>query len=142
MRRHLAEQVGQFDERLGLGSGTPTGSGEEIDYLLRALDTDAWIDYDPTLVVWHAVPEQDAARLRALGTRDGRSVGYLLRKHGFGTRTLLRMIARPAGGALLALARRDPAGARYHAATLLGRLRGYGRDGQRDDGRAGGVRAD
>ena len=37
LRARVVERVGRFDERLGLGSGTPWHSGEEIDYLIRAL---------------------------------------------------------------------------------------------------------
>ena len=44
-------RVGGFDEELGLGSGTPWHSGEEIDYLVRALATGAHLEYDPSLVV-------------------------------------------------------------------------------------------
>jgi len=35
------------------------------------------------------------------------------------------MLVRPVGGALVALAGRDPARARFHAATLRGRVLGY-----------------
>jgi hypothetical protein len=35
------------------------------------------------------------------------------------------MLIRPAGGAALALARRDRARAGFHLSTLRGRLRGY-----------------
>jgi hypothetical protein len=35
------------------------------------------------------------------------------------------MLVRPVGGAALALARLDVARARYYAATLRGRIRGY-----------------
>jgi GT2 family glycosyltransferase len=121
LRRELVERVGEFDERLGLGSGEPWSSGEETDYLIRAVAAGAWIAYDPTVVVFHDVREDDAA----IGLRDGASIGYLLRKHGYPPRTVGRMLVRPVGGALLALARLDVARARYYAATLRGRIRGY-----------------
>ena len=121
LRRHVVERVGAFDERLGLGSSEPWSSGEEIDYVIRALDAGAQVEYDPALVVRHDVRVNDAA----IGLRDGASVGYLLRKHGYGPRMVGRMLVRPVGGAALALARRDGAGLRYQAATLRGRVRGY-----------------
>ena len=121
LRRDLVARTGPFDERLGLGASGPWRSGEEVDYLVRALRLGARVRYDPSLVVRHAQP---AARSE-LGFRDGASVGYLLRKHRYGPRTVARMLVRPVGGALLAAARRDGDGARFHAATLRGRVEGY-----------------
>jgi GT2 family glycosyltransferase len=121
LRGELVERVGGFDEGLGLGSGQPWSSGEETDYLIRALAAGARIAYDPTVVVLHDVREDDAA----IGLRDGASVGYLLRKHRYPPRAVGRMLVRPVGGAALALARLDVARARYYAATLRGRIRGY-----------------
>ena len=121
LRRSVVERVGAFDERLGLGSGERWGSGEEIDYLVRAVRGGARIEYDPALVVEHALRENDAA----IGLRDGASIGYLLRKHGYPASTVGRSLVRPAGGALVSLAHLDTAGARYRLATLRGRLQGY-----------------
>jgi glycosyltransferase involved in cell wall biosynthesis len=113
LRRDVIERVGAFDERLGL----PTSSGEEIDYLIRALDAGARIEYDPTLVVEH--PRKDV-ELTAVGARDGATIGYILRKHGYPPSVVTRMLLRPVGGLVL-----DPRRARFHLATLRGRLRGY-----------------
>jgi GT2 family glycosyltransferase len=115
LRRNVVERVGSFDETLGL----PSSSGEEIDYLIRALDTGARVEYDPSIVVEHA---QKVADPTATATRDGESVGYLLRKHRYGPSTLARMFIRPAAGMLL-----QPKRARFHAATLRGRWSGYRR---------------
>jgi glycosyltransferase involved in cell wall biosynthesis len=125
LRRTLVERIGRFDEALGLGSGTPWSSGEEVDYLIRAARLGARLEYDPTIVVEHELPERDGTALQAIGRRDGGSVGYLLRKHGYPPRTVARMLVRPGGGAALALARRDPGRARIHLETLRGRLAGY-----------------
>lgn len=121
LRREVIEHVGSFDERLGLGSGEVWSSGEEIDYLIRALESGARIEYDPDLVVEHVVRVDDAR----VGLRDGASIGYLLRKHRYGPRMVGRMLVRPAGGVAVALARRDRPWARYQAATLRGRVTGY-----------------
>jgi len=121
LRSDLAVRLGDFDERLGLGSGEPWSSGEETDYLIRAIAAGARIAYDPTIVVLHDVRPDDAA----VGLRDGASVGYLLRKHRYPSRAVARMLVRPVGGALLALARLDVPRARYYAASLRGRIRGY-----------------
>jgi hypothetical protein len=100
----------------------PHSSGEEIDYLIRALDGGVRIEYDPDIVVHHAATERP---LVELGARDGESVGYLLRKHGYSRRMLGRMFARPVAGATLALLRRDRERASFHLETLRGRARGY-----------------
>jgi GT2 family glycosyltransferase len=120
LRRELVERVGPFDEELGLGSGRPWHSGEEVDYLVRALDAGARIEYDPSLVVEHPLVPDDAG----VGLRDGATVGYLLRKHGYPTRERARMLVRPLGGAIVSVGRGDLGRARYYAATLRGRIQG------------------
>ena len=121
LRRDVVERVGAFDERLGLGSRQATASGEETDFVIRAVRSGSRIEYDPTLVVLHEVRPDDSR----IGYRDGASVGYLLRKHSYGARTVARMLVRPLGGALVSLLRRDAARASYHFSTLRGRLDGY-----------------
>jgi GT2 family glycosyltransferase len=125
LRRALVERVGLFDERLGLGSTEPWSSGEETDYVIRALDAGARVEYDPAVVVGHELAARGGAALRAQGFREGASVGYLLRKHGYPPRTLARMAVRPVGGAALSAVRLDFAQAGFHTATLAGRTRGY-----------------
>lgn len=129
LRRQAVEEVGLFDEALGLGSGQAWSSAEEIDYLIRAVRAGFRIEYDPALTVIHEQRRRSPAALRQVGYRDGASVGYLLRKHRYPARTVARMLVRPTAGALLALARGDAATAGFHAATLLGRATGYLRAG-------------
>jgi GT2 family glycosyltransferase len=117
LRRAVVERVGLFDEGLGL----PAAAGEEIDYLIRALDGGARIEYDPTLVVEH----DDKADADSFGAREGASLGRILRKHRYPPRTVARMLIRPAGGVLVAVAQRNPRRARFQLDTLRGRLRGY-----------------
>jgi GT2 family glycosyltransferase len=125
LRAPLVARVGHFDEQLGLGATAPWASGEEIDYLVRALDAGARIEYDPALVVTHPDTRVSPTTLTSLGNRDGASVGYILRKHRYPKRTVGRMLIRPLGGALVALARHDRTEARFHLSTLRGRLLGY-----------------
>jgi GT2 family glycosyltransferase len=125
VRRELLEAIGGFDERLGLGSGTPWSSGEEIDLMARALRAGARVDYDPSLVVWHPVRHAAGPDRRRLGRRDGGSVGYVLAKNRYPARVVARMLVRPLGGAGLSAARLDLDGVRFNAATLRGRVAGY-----------------
>jgi glycosyltransferase involved in cell wall biosynthesis len=125
LRAPVVKAVGEFDEQLGLGSGRAWSSGEETDYLVRAVDKGARIVYDPRLVVLHDDKTYSTASLSAAGAREGAGVGYILRKHRYPVRTTGRMLVRPIGGALVALARRDRARARFHLSTLRGRVLGY-----------------
>jgi glycosyltransferase involved in cell wall biosynthesis len=125
LRRPLLERVGAFDERLGLGVQQPWSSGEETDYVIRALAIGARIEYDPALVVEHELAAHEGPGLRERGGREGASVGYLLRKHGYPARAVVRMAVRPVGGIVVSLARRNTAEAGFQAATLNGRVRGY-----------------
>lgn len=122
LRAGLVRRVGAFDEALGLGAGTPWASGEDTDYLVRALDLGAQIEYDPSLVVIH---ERRTGDLAAAGTREGAAVGYVLGKHHYPPRTVGRMLVRPFGGIVASLVRLDGNRARFHALTLRGRARGY-----------------
>jgi len=127
LRASLVARVGRFDEELGLGAESRWASGEEIDYLIRALATGARIEYDPDVVVTHPNKRFSSAALRSLGSRDGASIGYILRKHAYSKRVVGRMFLRPIGGALLAFVRRDRAQAAFQLSTLRGRLLGYRR---------------
>jgi GT2 family glycosyltransferase len=128
-RRDVVALVGTFDEQLGLGPESRFASGEEIDYLVRALRADVRIEYDPALVVVHPLSRSSAAELVALGRRDGGSVGYVLARHGYPATAVARMLLRPAIGAMASLVLLDTTRARFHAATLVGRVCGlrYGR---------------
>lgn len=124
LRRGLVEAIGGFDEELGLGSGRAWHSGEETEYLVRALRAGALLRYEPELVVVHPRRLHAGAELRALGRRDGASVGYILRKHSYPARVVARMLVRPLGGIALSLARLDRERAGFHLATLRGRITG------------------
>jgi GT2 family glycosyltransferase len=124
LRRSVVERTGSFDERLGLGAGTSLGSGEEIDYLVRALRGGARLEYDPSIVVTHPAKRLGPDELVALGRREGGALGYVLATNRYPPRTILRLLLRPllasvAFGALL-----DTTLARFQLATLAGRLRG------------------
>lgn len=124
VRAEVAARVGTFDERLGLGSAAGPRSGEEIDYVVRALLRGASITFDPTLVVEHRPKDERERWSASRAARDGTSIGYILRKHRYPATFIGRMLIRPAGGALLSALRGDVRRARFHAATLTGRVRG------------------
>lgn len=126
LKRSVVETVGAFDDELGVGAGTDFGSGEETDYVLRALDHGFTIWYEPTLAVFHPQSRRryDEATI-ASGRRYGMGMGRVLRKHGYPIWTAGYHSWRAAGGALLALLRGNVNEARFHWAVAVGRMRGW-----------------
>ena len=124
LRRQVVDRVGAFDERLGLGAGTPWGSGEEIDYLARALRDGARLEYDPSLVITHPAKQVGGDELVALGRRDAGSLGYVLAANRYPRTTVLRLLLRPLVASVAFAVLLDTTRARFHLATLGGRLRG------------------
>jgi GT2 family glycosyltransferase len=126
LRRCVVEAVGRFDEELGVGAGTAFGSGEETDYLLRALDLGFRLWYEPSLAVFHPQSRRrhDAATL-ATGRRYGVGMGRVLRKHRYPRRLAAYHCGRALGGSLLSLLRGDVGAARFHFAVARGRASGW-----------------
>jgi glycosyltransferase involved in cell wall biosynthesis len=126
LRRSTIERVGAFDESLGAGSGTPWGSGEETDYLLRALQGGFTIGFDPELRVFHESPKPafapgPARKAYCIGMGNSR----VLRKHGYsGWFAIYRVLQLAAGSAFFLVTAR-PGLARFYAAMARGRAVGW-----------------
>ncbi|WP_372621861.1 glycosyltransferase family 2 protein [Falsiroseomonas sp.] len=132
LRRPLALALGGFDE--GMGPGTPIGSAEGNDLVLRAVGAGHAARYEPALRVVHPdkrLTEVAVARARLYG----RGLGFALRRHHASPGICLRFALRPLGGAVLSLLKGRPRDAAYYAMTLLGRAEGF----LRADARAGRV---
>jgi len=120
LRRRVVDAVGAFDESLGAGAGSPWGSGEETDYLIRAMQVGYHFYYEPALSVCH--PEfREVAKAYAYGMGYGR----VLRKHAYPAWFVICCWARSLGGALLSLAALRFYSASCHWAALKGRMRGW-----------------
>lgn len=122
----MVDRVGRFDETLGLGSGTPWGSGEEGDYLIRAVNCGFALTYRPEITIFHddkASTYDERGRIRAYSYSMG--LGRLLRKHRYPWWFVGYQCMRPCGGALAALLRGRTDRARYHFAVLRGRFEGW-----------------
>lgn len=113
----------RFDERLGAGSESPLGSGEETDFVLRLLETGAQVAYDGTLTVFH--PRFLGPWHPSRGWLYGCGHGWVLRRHRYG---LLRILMAAtfqgirAGQSLFCLRFRK---ATFHLVQAIGRLYGY-----------------
>jgi GT2 family glycosyltransferase len=128
LRIGTIQRVGQFDESLGLGSSAGDRSGEETDYMVRALRKGARIVYDPEVAVEHPTVCDRVRLATRRGWRDGRSLGYILRKNRLPVSIVARMLLRPAGGAVITGLQANVRRSLFHAATFGGRLLGYLRD--------------
>ena len=120
----VLSQVGGFDERLGLGAGTPWTGGEDIDFLLRVNRLGIAIVYDDQLIVYHPAK----SRLdRMTGTRYGASFGAVLRKNRVPFHLVLWELLRSLGGYGLSLLAGDVDGAAHYQAVLRSKWEGWAR---------------
>ncbi len=126
VRRKVVEEIGGFDESLGVGAGTPWAGGEDIDYPLRVVEAGFKFYYSPDLCVLHpSVPEYDYSRLADRAYGYGAGIGRVWRKHDYPFWLVAYFLLRPLGGAFLnfVAGRRDKA--RFHIAAFRGRFRGW-----------------
>lgn len=126
VRRVALAKIGGFDEDLGVGSESPFQSGEEADFLLRALAVGKRAMFFPELIVHHdQVTSEYGPRQVERARKYGRGFGALMRKQAFPLPYVVYRLFRPVAGWLAALARFNFDAARYKQAWLLGILEGY-----------------
>ncbi|WP_460433635.1 glycosyltransferase family 2 protein [Angustibacter speluncae] len=125
-RRAVLDEVGWFDEGLGVGSDGWLGAGEESDLLLRVLDAGGRVDYDPTLVVLQEEPRDEAdAGFERKMLRYGCGNGHLWRRHGLSRAQLAWYSARKVVGSVVRAARGQRHLARADVAYLRGTWAGW-----------------
>jgi glycosyltransferase involved in cell wall biosynthesis len=124
LRSSICAAVGAFDEELGVGARTRFGSGEETDYLIRAIKLGFNIQYLPDLVVFHPNPILYNRNHRRKAFRYGVGMGRVLCKHRYKLSFNLYTILRPLAGALLSLLTLRARKAVYHLAIARGRVCG------------------
>jgi glycosyltransferase involved in cell wall biosynthesis len=126
LRRSTVAAVGAFAEDLGLGAGTRWGSGEESDYVLRALEAGFSIHYEPSLFVHHEWPRVKSGEAeRRAGYARGLGHGEVLRRHRYPLWFAAYRVLQLAAGSTVLLLRGRLAEARYYFAMSLGRARGW-----------------
>ena len=125
-RRDVLLAIDGFDETVGIGAATPWQSCEIQDIILRAMTAGFRCWFDPAWAGHHAeiVLGQPDARVLRKARAYARGMGFVLRAHGFGPAFKLKWVARPAGGAMLALLRGRGAMARYYGQVAVGRMEG------------------
>lgn len=113
----------RFDERLGVGSGTRFGSGEETDFVLSLIGDGAKMIYDGSKCVFHPMPSGKVGILK--GWLYGNGCGAVLRRHGYSVARLSWAVGVQFVRAIQALAQFKLRKAAYHMAMSTGRLVGY-----------------
>jgi glycosyltransferase involved in cell wall biosynthesis len=125
-RASVLRALGEFDESLGVGSGTKWGAGEETELMLRALKMGAIGRYDPKLVVVHPEPLAiyDSKAL-ARGKKYNRGFGRVLRIGRYPIWFVAYMIGRPLIGAALAVVSCNINKGRYQLGASVQRALGF-----------------
>lgn len=126
LKREVVDAIGGFDESLGVGAGTPWGSGEEIDYTLMAIKNGFQLVFDPAIVVHHpkvAPGYEKSARQKQLTYSLG--TGRVLRKHRYPFVSVAYYWLRPFGGTVLSLLSFRFSKALCHWSIFRGRVRGW-----------------
>jgi len=128
LRRPVALALGGFDERLG--PGTPYGSAEGNDLVLRAVAAGHAARYDPAQRIVH--PDKRLTPVAvARAAAYGKGLGFVLRRHGVPAAVWLPFFVRPLGGMVLQGLRGRWLNAHYYWASFSGRLAGFTAPGAR-----------
>ena len=129
LRRRVIDAVGEFDEKLGVGSGTPLGSGEEVDYVLRALGKGFKLLYVPDIVVFHPSkdPELEGYATETMKRAEAynRGYAYLLKKYRYPLSFKFKALVRPLLGIIYFGLKGNFKRSIYQFYKFLGRVKGF-----------------
>lgn len=126
LRRRVVDAVGQFNDSLGVGAGTPWGASEETDYLLRSLQHGFKLKYLHDLVLHHPVKTvhfDEGACNRQQKYEAG--IGRVMRMNDYPFWYFPAACLRTCCGIVLALARGDLPRARFKYVSVMARMRGW-----------------
>jgi glycosyltransferase involved in cell wall biosynthesis len=131
LRRKVVDSIGLFDESLGLGAATPWQSGEETDYILRAIQHGFNIRYNPDIIVYHPniISYDRQACEKAL--RYGRGAGRVLQKHHYSQWFFYYRSLWTIGGMCKAVLKRNVWRARLLVNSIQGEFQGFYSDPNR-----------
>jgi GT2 family glycosyltransferase len=124
VKAEVSMNIGGFDEELGLGSGTPWGSAEETDFLVRALQHGA-MRYLPDLVFRHPKKLDNPELLLKRSYSYGAGFGRVLQKNQFPLSVVALYLTRPLLGCVLKFIQFDFLTSRFYFSTFRGRLSGW-----------------
>ena len=113
----------RFDERLGVGSGTRFGSGEETDLMMKLIERGGRFVYEGGETVFH--PRFNGRYTMRRGWLYGNGCGFVLCRHRFGLLRLIWMVLSQGARAVQALLQCRVRKAAFHVAMAFGRIWGY-----------------
>lgn len=124
-RRSWLDEVGEFDEAMGVGSASWYGACEESDLLLRVVEAGGRIEYLPELTVFQQEPRDspDEAFVQKM-LSYGCGQGHLWRKRNLSRVQLGYFLARKLAAAGVRAGRGERTLARADLAWLRGNLAG------------------
>jgi len=124
LRTEAAQAVRSFREDIGPGTSSPYQSGEDLEYLIRAVRSGLPVWYEPALSVFHPYIG-DRGRLLRTTYAYALGVGFVLRLHDYSWAVLVGCVARSLCRAAIQLCKSDREGARIYALRAKGQFRGY-----------------
>lgn len=110
-----------FDEQLGVGAATPWQSGEGTEIMIRAIDAGMRIVHAPDIIVYEDSPPVSLRELSVKTRRYARGTGRVYAMH-YSLGAHIRVVLRPAAGAVLRLVQGRFAESRLLLNASLGRL--------------------
>jgi glycosyltransferase involved in cell wall biosynthesis len=125
LRRELVEHVGSLNESIGPGAGSPYGAGEGTEYLIRALEMNFHLVYQPSIEVFHETPEIEFQDHLEKSRRYAVGQGRVLRLGRYPAWYAAYHWLRPLGGAAIGLAKRQPKRSLVSLAVVQGIISGY-----------------
>ena len=123
-RASLVRQVGAFDESLGVGSESAWQSGEETDYVLRALAQGFRIFYCPSLFSLHSGGQEDERHFRKQ-VKYAVGGGRVVRLHSFSWTFKVKFLAAPFLRSTADLLRLSAERSKWQRDIGLARWRGF-----------------
>ena len=124
LRIEAVRTIGFFREDIGPGTSSSYQSGEDLDYMIRAIELGfpAW--YEPGLTVFH--PNfKDEGRLLAKMYSYALGVGLILRSHSYPWWVISEVVARSLCGAAVYACKLNFKLARLYALRAKGQVQGY-----------------
>lgn len=125
LRRSALEEVCGFDERMGVGAGTPWSSAEDIEIIARLIHAGHRILYNPEISICHPRGKDAGDDVIRKVYNYARGDGFLLRQQGYPRWFVSYLFLRPAVGTILCILKGNRDMARLYKARLRARWIGY-----------------
>ncbi|MDI6743225.1 MAG: hypothetical protein QMD11_10875, partial [Smithella sp.] len=126
LKKNVVDKVGAFDEKMGPGAGTSWGTGEDADYILRALKKGFNLYFSREIIVRHPklfLSFDDFARQK--NYRYSMADGHLLKKHPMPLWWKLAFFGVPLARMFWSALMFSGDEVRFHWLTFTGRYHGY-----------------